>query len=138
MAKRAKPSAVASGDPSATSIRNAAEFDERSVPAGPREITKRFAFEALYSKWLAARAIVEDPTQPDDDKAAAERHQAHELAERQLMITPAWVPWAIWIKWQVLELSLDDDYRDGTRNDARTVIALASIKADLMSFGFGV
>jgi hypothetical protein len=43
----------------------------------------------------------------------------------------------IWKKWEVLEFYLDDDVIAGKHADNRTVVALASIKADLMRLGVG-
>ena len=116
---------------------NGGDPDASDAPATPEEIAERSAFEALYSRWLAARAACADPTQPDDDKSANKRHEGRDEAERQLLVTPAPVRWAVWMKWEVLELALADDYRDGISNEGRSLLALGAIKADLISSGFG-
>ena len=41
------------------------------------------------------------------------------------------------MKWEALELSAIEDYRDGISSEAKTLLALGSIKADLISFEFG-
>jgi hypothetical protein len=123
------------------------DLNESDALATPQEIVERRlaaeqtaknqAFSELFSKWLIARAACEDHALPDDDEAASEVLGAREEAERQLLVTPAPVPRAVWMKWEVLELSLAGDYREGLRSDARTLLALGAIKADLVSFGFG-
>jgi hypothetical protein len=115
----------------------AASPDESDAPCTPEEIAARRAFEALYSNWLAARAIHIDPTQPDDDESADKRADARDEAERQLVAAPAPTRAAVWMKWEALELALADDYRDGSYNDARAMRAIGAIKTDLLRFGFG-
>lgn len=126
---------------------NAASPGENDAPATPQEIAegriseeqiaKNHAFAGLYSKWLAARAACEDPDQPDDDDHVDRLSVALIEAERRLLVTPAPVPWAVWMKWEVLELAIASDYREGLHSDARTLLALGAIKADLVSFEFG-
>jgi hypothetical protein len=113
------------------------EIEEKDASRTLEEIAKTDAFLALYSKWLAARAVCEDPAQPDDAESEGRHYDAREEAARQLLVAPAPLPWAAWLKWEVFELALDSDYRTGIHNNARTVLALATIKADLMRFGFG-
>jgi hypothetical protein len=50
---------------------------------------------------------------------------------------PAFLDWMIWKKWEVLEFDLNEDVLSGKHADNRTIVALASIKADLMSLGIG-
>jgi hypothetical protein len=73
----------------------------------------------------------------DDDKVAEARADAADEAARQLLIRPAIYAWQVWMKWEVLELFLDADSKDGHALDRRTLVALACIKADIMHFGFG-
>jgi hypothetical protein len=112
------------------------EIAERRIAA--KQTAKNHAFSELFSKWLIARAACEDHVLPDDDEAASEVLAAREEAELQLLTTPAPVPWAVWMKWEVVELLVANDYREGLSSDVRTLLALGAIKADLVSFGFGV
>ena len=117
--------------------RDTQQSAESAAAPTPEQIARNEAFMVLYSKWLAARAAREDPTQHDEDVCAGKRLEAVDEAERQLLVTPAPTPWAVWLKWEVLELGVADDYRDGPRDDARTLLALGAIKADLIAFEFG-
>jgi hypothetical protein len=114
-----------------------AEIERDDAPATPEQIAKTEAFCGLYSKWLAVRAVCEDPTQPDDDESAGNRSRARDEAERQLLIAPAPTHWAVWMKWEAFELAIVEDYRDGISTNGRGLLALGAIKADLVSFGFG-
>ena len=113
------------------------EIEEKVAPATSEEIAKIDAFSALYSKWLAARAVHQDPTQPDDDESADKRADAREEAERQLFAAPAPTREAVWRKWEALELAVVEDCCSGMSSDGRSFFALGSIKADLVFFGFG-
>ena len=92
-------------------------------------------FEALYHKWLAARADNADPERDNSDKLVNERQDVIEPAARLLLSTP--IPrkatYAIWWKWEVLESWADDN---GNWADNRLTFALGCIKADLQRFSF--
>jgi hypothetical protein len=103
----------------------------------PEQIARTDAFMGRYSKWLAARAAYEDPTRPDDDETSDKLADARDEAERQLLLTPAPVRWAVWMKWEALELMITSEQRDTSYSDARTLLALGAIKVDLIRFGFG-
>jgi hypothetical protein len=96
------------------------------------DIARDDAFERLYSKWLAARASLYDPDQPSS--TMADRLDRTSDAARDLLVTPATLPWMIWQKWEVLDDHLDTEKRDGVFSDNRTIVALACVKADLMRF----
>jgi hypothetical protein len=68
-------------------------------------------------------------------RAAKNRQLSSERsAARDLLVTPATLPWMIWQKWEVLDDYLDTEKRDGVFSDNRTIVALACVKADLMRF----
>lgn len=100
-------------------------------------LAKRVHFENLYFKWLEARAAEFDPRGDESDDAMAAKGAASDDAGRQLLVTPAFLDWMIWKKWEVLDYYLDEDALAGTHVDKRTVMALGCIKADLMHFGIG-
>ena len=90
-------------------------------------------FERLYRDWHAARAAAYDPDAPNDrtpglmDKCTA--------AERALMTAVAPLPWAVFYKWELLDYMLASEAEDGRYTDNRVIVALASIKADVLRFG---
>jgi hypothetical protein len=101
----------------------------------PEELAKRAAFERLYRDWHSARAACCDPDAPEDDEAAAARDHRYSAAERALMTTPAPLPWGVFYKWELLDFLMSSDAEDGPCPDNRTLLATASIKADILSFG---
>ncbi len=89
-------------------------------------------FERLYSKWLRARAALDDP---DSDEDGALRDDRCDAAARALLMVPAVMPWMIWQKWQVLDEWMSGENGLPDWADNRITMALGVIKADIMSVG---
>lgn len=102
------------------------------VSPGPAEIANRDHFQRIYCQWLKARANYMEPGQ--DDETCGKRGNAADEAARQLIAAPAVMSEHIWRKWEVLDFYLHGE-GDTAWTDNRTIVALASIKADLMRFG---
>ena len=51
------------------------------------------------------------------------------------MTTPAPLPFFVFYKWELLDFLMGTDAEDGPCPDNRTLLALASIKADVLRFG---
>ena len=112
-------------------------MSDTGTPATPEEVAENTFFQRLYSAWLQARAVNQDPSQDESTEASNASADAVDEAARQLLIRPAIYDWQIRMKWEVLEHFLDADSKDGHALDRRTIVALACIKADIMHFGFG-
>ena len=52
------------------------------------------------------------------------------------MTTPAPLPWGVLYKWELLDFLMASDAEDGPCPNNHTLLALASIKADVLRFGF--
>jgi hypothetical protein len=100
------------------------------------QLAKRELFVRLYARWLGARASLET-FDDDSDEVMNAKQEALDEAARQFLAMPAFFDWMIWKKREVLEFDLNEDALAGKRADNRTIVALASIKADLMSLGIG-
>ncbi len=97
-----------------------------------RRVAVADEFKRLYSKWLRARAALDDP---DSDEDGALRDDRCVSAARALLMVPAVTPWMLWQKWEVLDewMSGEDGLPDW--DDNRITMALGVIKADIMSLG---
>jgi hypothetical protein len=90
-------------------------------------------FERVYRDWHAARAAAYDPDAPDDRKPGL-MDKCNE-AEKALMTAVAPLPWAVFHKWELLDYMVTDEAEAGRYTDNRVIVALASIKADVLRFG---
>lgn len=127
----------ASGDEVGPSVDAAEAAGLADSPAGPALMASRIEFEARYARWLKARSIVADPTQPDDDDSANCRARELERAERELVFADPPLAWMVWWQFEALEACVADESRDGAYFNKRSVAYLGAIKAHLMSFEFG-
>jgi hypothetical protein len=101
------------------------------------QLAKRELFDRLYARWLECRASLAAWRDDDSDALMDAKQDALDEAAREFLAMPAFLDWMIWKKWEVLEFDLNEDVFAGKHADNRTVVALASIKADLMSLGIG-
>jgi hypothetical protein len=101
------------------------------------QLAKRELFDRLYARWLECRASLAAWHDDDSDASMDAKQDALDEAAREFLAMPAFLDWMIWKKWEVLEFDLNEDVLAGKHADNRTVVALASIKADLMSLGIG-
>jgi hypothetical protein len=95
---------------------------------------KRRAFDGAASEWLAARAALEAPGERGDTEA--DRLQARrDAAEFALVATPADYPDAVWLKFDLIENLVTGDRVGGNSVYPLAILALASLKADILSIG---
>jgi hypothetical protein len=100
------------------------------------------AFGRAYTRWLKARAAMEDPDDPDPDDGheSGMRRKVdleYERAEKELILAPAIMGWMVWDKIEVFELALRKEMHDGPRRDRFLILALGAIKADLLRLRIG-
>jgi hypothetical protein len=89
-------------------------------------------FAEAYHAWLAAKAETENPSVEDEHQA--ERFDlALPAAERRLMVTPSAYPDQLWQKLEAFESILGDEIMSGPRRDSVILLALASIKQDILN-----
>jgi hypothetical protein len=90
------------------------------------------AFAEAYHAWLAAKAETENPSVEDEEEA--ERFSlALPAAERRLMVTPSAYPDQLWQKLEAFEAILGDEIMSGPRRDSVIMLAVASIKQDIVN-----
>jgi len=89
------------------------------------------AFAQAYHAWLAAKADSENPSVEDEE---AERFSAAlPAAERRLMVTPSAYPDQFWQKLEAFQSILGEEIMIGPRRDSVILLALASIKQDMVN-----
>jgi hypothetical protein len=91
-------------------------------------------FHRAYHDWLKAKAGMEDPSIEEDD-VAAERDRVEVEAERRFITTPAVYAWHVWQKLEAFEEILSKELVAGPRRDSAILLALGSIKQDIVSLG---
>jgi hypothetical protein len=96
---------------------------------------QRENFDRLYRDWHATRATAYDPDQPEDERLADLRWDAYYAAQAALMIAPAPLPYTVFQKWELLDHLMTDEIVNGPFTVKEALIALASIKADILRFG---
>jgi hypothetical protein len=89
------------------------------------------AFAQAFHAWLAAKAGKEDPLLEDDEQPG--RFRAESDAERRLFTTPAAWPDQVWQKLEAFEVLLSDELMSGQRRDSVLMLALGSIKQDILN-----
>jgi hypothetical protein len=94
-------------------------------------------FRRRHHAYLETKAAAEDPDAPDSDEEHQRRDAAFDLAEAVLVATPARHPHQIWVKFSVFEAVLEDFMRYGEQSAPRLLLALASLKHDLIALNIG-
>ena len=89
------------------------------------------AFVTAHFDWLCAVASIKDPEASDEEME--ERFAAETAAERRLFITAAAYPEQIWQKLEAFEDVLHDELVSGQRNNGVLLLALGSIKQDMLN-----
>jgi hypothetical protein len=108
-----------------------AEADAAAKAGEPKRLASR-AFAEAYHAWLAAKAETENPSVEDEEEA--ERFSlALPAAERRLMVTPSAYPDQLWQKLEAFEAILGDEIMSGPRIDSVIMLAVASIKQDIVN-----
>jgi hypothetical protein len=106
---------------------------EAAAKAEAPKLEASQAFAEAYYAWLAAKAGDENPSVEDEE---AERFSfALPVAERRLMLTPPAYPDQLWQKLEAFESILGDEIMSGPRRDSVIMLALASIKQDIVNLG---
>jgi hypothetical protein len=111
------------------------DASEKRKGPSPEDLDKRFAFERLYRDWHTALAAKYDPDAPEDQRTTNDRSERYEAAEAALMTAPAPLPYAVFYKWELLDYLMTDAAESGRCTNNRELVALASIKADVIRFG---
>jgi hypothetical protein len=136
MPKPAKSAATAA--PPAEYAASPAEPDDNPMAATPDQIARSASFEALYGRWLLARAKCNAPgPETESDAFMNALNEAELAALRELVTTQAPSEGAVWFKIEALDFELDREAQSGHRLALRTNIILAAIKADLANLDFG-
>ena len=89
------------------------------------------AFAQAYYTWLAAKAGLEDPDITDDEQPV--RWRAESEAERRLFTTPSVYPDQVWQKLEAFGTVLGDELASGPRRESVLMLALGSIKQDIIN-----
>jgi hypothetical protein len=88
-------------------------------------------FHRAYHDWLKAKAGIEDPSMEED--VAAERDRVEVEAERRFISTPAVYAWHVRQKFEAFEEILSKELVAGPRRDSVILLALGSIKQDIVN-----
>jgi hypothetical protein len=89
------------------------------------------AFAQALHAWLAAKAGLEEPAIAEEEQAG--RFRAESDAGRCLFTTPAVYPDQLWQKLEAFEALLSDELMSGLRRDSVLLLAVASIKQDILN-----
>jgi hypothetical protein len=89
------------------------------------------AFAQAFHAWLSAKAGIEDPLLEDDKQP--ELFRAESDAERRLFTTPSAYPDQVWQKLEAFEAFLNDELMSGQRRDSVLLLALGSLKQDIIN-----
>jgi hypothetical protein len=88
-------------------------------------------FTNAYYSWLKAKAAKEEPEM--EDGVANERCKVEAIAERAFFTTPAVYPDHVWDKLEAFEEILSHELIAGERTDSILLLALGSIKQDIIN-----
>jgi hypothetical protein len=97
----------------------------------------RQTFSRTYARWLKARAAIRGDDYPEDEKAAAALFAEERAALRELFSLRARDEEEVWHKIGAFEVDLVDELVLGETMDAAALLALGSIKNDLINLGIG-
>jgi hypothetical protein len=115
---------------------NAQALPEGAEPtAEPDEASRIPAFGRAYARWLRALAQTECPSSFTDEQFMKAAYAEESLALRELFSVPADCSETVWAKLAVFEVELVKDQIVGTSKDSVLLLALGSIKADLLNLG---
>jgi hypothetical protein len=112
------------------------EADKAAADAAQIETDKRIQasrlFSGAYHAWLIAKAGLEEPADLTDEEQS-ERFSAESHAERRLFTTPSVYPDQFWQKLEAFDAVLSDELTSGQRRDSVLLLALGSIKQDIIN-----
>ena len=118
-----------------TARANAQFMPDAPPTASPEQLLARLKFDAAYSEWLAAKAAAFDPAADESDIAAEKRSDRLMAAEFALVATPAPLGWAVLMKLEFVEGLIAHEFENGKSTYPLAVLALASVKADMLVIG---
>jgi hypothetical protein len=104
---------------------------EAAAKAEEPKLKASEAFVKAHFDWLRAVASIKDPEATDEEME--ERFAAETEAERHLFITAAAYPEQVWQKLEAFEGVLHDELVSGQRNNGVLLLALGSIKQDMLN-----
>ena len=123
--------------PNATLRANARALPEATEPDAVHEnCAAREAFSRAYARWLKARAQIEVPD-ADDDEFVQAIFAEERAAQRAMFLVRAVDVENVWSKLEVFEVDLAKELVVGQSKDSILLLALGSIKADLINLGIG-
>ena len=105
---------------------------EAAAKAEEPKLEASRAFAQAYHAWLVAKAETENPS-VEDEELADRFSLALPAAERRLMVTPSAYPDQLWQKLEAFEAILGDEIMSGPRRDSVIMLAVASIKQDIVN-----
>jgi hypothetical protein len=103
----------------------AAEAEEPKIRASKE-------FEEAYYAWLAAKAALQSP-EMEEEAETVKRYRAETAAERRLFSLPAGYAAHVWQKLQAFEVILGEELESGQRTHSVILLALGSIKQDIVN-----
>jgi hypothetical protein len=89
------------------------------------------AFAQAFHAWLAAKAGIEEPAIAEEEQPG--RFRAESYSERSLFTTPAVYPDQLWQKLEAFEAILGGELMSGQKRDSILLLALGSIKQDILN-----
>jgi hypothetical protein len=105
---------------------------EATAKAEEPKLEASRAFAQAFHAWLAARAGIEDPSLLEGEEQD-ERFRANSDAQWRLSTTPSAYPDQFWQKLEAFEVLLGDEMMGGQRRDSILLLALGSIKQDIIN-----
>jgi hypothetical protein len=122
--------------PNATVRANARTLPEATelTAAEDEEFERTQAFSRAYARWLTACAQIEVPDS-EDEQFVKRTFTEERSALRELFLVPAGCSETIWAKLAAFEADLVKERIVGEPRDSILLLALGSIKADLMNLG---
>jgi hypothetical protein len=112
-------------------LEEAEKRKEEAAKAEAPKLEASRAFAQAYHAWLVAKADTENPSVEEEE---AERFSAAlPAAEGRLMVTPSAYPDQLWQKLEAFEVILGEEIMIGPRRDSVILVALASIKQDMVN-----
>ena len=116
----------------ATEKRKAEKDKAAAAKAEEPKLEASRAFAQAFHAWLAARAGIEDPSLLEGEEQD-ERFRANSDAQWRLSTTPSAYPDQFWQKLEAFEVLLGDEMMGGQRRDSILLLALGSIKQDIIN-----
>lgn len=115
--------------------RRKAEKDRADTDVEKAEEDKRWrarqAFTQAHNAWLMAKASLDGHSLEDEEMDQRLTEDCD--AERRLMTTPAAYPDQLWTKLEAFELILGHELTTGLRTNSILMLALGSIKQDIVN-----